>query len=354
MKKRSLALLLAGAMIVSTVPMSVFADETEASTSEDVLHVTDDVGGEWDVKLPVERVLPTNPSAYTILSAFGKLDTVVGNHQSIAESTILPEIQDIPVVATWTDINYEELAKLQPQVVISSLESHGYITENENLAAFDIQDLKLSLREPARMQQDIDLLGQIFGCEDKAAEIDAFYDKWQSFIDERVGGLSDEEKVKVFLEMHAGPFNTGAPGSAWFDQVALAGGINIAGDMNLDPGQTPEISAEAVAEANPDVIIREDAGLTYDTEDEQIPADIIDEILSRDALQTTNAVKNEKVFILGNDILSRPGYIVGVAYMAKWFYPDLFEDFEPADVYEEYINLFFPGKEVKGILAYEK
>lgn len=52
MKKRSLALLLAGAMIVSTVPMSVFADETEASTSEDVLHVTDDVGGRMGREAP--------------------------------------------------------------------------------------------------------------------------------------------------------------------------------------------------------------------------------------------------------------------------------------------------------------
>lgn len=76
--------------------------------------------------------------------------------------------------------------------------------------------------------------------------------------------------------------------------------------------------------------------------------------MEREGLAMTKAVQNKNVHLVCGDIYSRPRYIVGVCYMAKWFYPDLFEDFDPADVLQEYFELFHPGKELKGVWTYDE
>ena len=35
-----------------------------------------------------------------------------------------------------------------------------------------------------------------------------------------------------------------------------------------------------------------------------------------------------------------PEYFIGVAYMAKWFYPELFEDLNPKSIHQEYLTRF--------------
>lgn len=354
MKKR-MSMLLALAMCLS-FPASYSAEATTEAPAEEAaagsVTVTDDSGQELTIDLPVESVVPTDSGPFTVLAAFDKLGIVTGTHQSVVDDPLFAQLQDKPVIASWSEINYEMLAELAPQVVISSMESHGYISENENLKSFDIKDVKVDLRNPDKMRNDITLLGQIFQSEEKAEEINAFYDKWQNFVDEREADLKDEDRVRVFLEYHGGPFNTGTVGSAWYSQIACAGGINIVDEDMGTKETTIEVSPEFVAEANPDVIIKEDSNLKYTLDDTAQAAADYEELLSRDGYSSTDAVKNGRVYMVGNDIFSRPGYIVGVCYLAKWFYPDLFEDFDPAEVYEEYMNIFFPGAEVKGIMTY--
>lgn len=320
--------------------------------AEDTVTITDDSGQTLTIAQPIEKVVLLDTGPFEVMDAFGKLDLVAGNHQSIAENELYAEISDLPVVATHSEINYEMIAELQPQVVLSSVRAHGVVTDDENLSGFDIKDIKLNLRNPDTMRGDITMLGEVFDCQDKAAEIVAFYDKWENFISDRVGQLTDEERVKVFVEYHSGSFKTGAPDSRFYSQVVLAGGINIAKDLTV--GDEPEVSAEWVAEMNPDVIIREASGLGYNATSTDAAKEIYDELISRDGLSMTKAVQDGNVHLVGVDVYSRPGYIVGTCYLAKWFYPELFEDFDPADVLEEYFELFHPGKELKGVWVYDE
>ena len=333
---------------------AVPADNTAKDNGEEAqtVTVTDDSGREITVALPIEKAVLLDTSPFAVLSAFGKLDVVVGNHQATEGNQLYDELENLPVVATHSEVNYEMLAELQPQVVLSSVRAHGVVTEQENLSGFDIEDIKLDLRNPDNMRRGIKLMGQLFSSEDKADEIIAFYDKWENFISERVAGLSDEERVKVFLEYHAGNYKTGAPNSRFYSQVVLAGGINIAEE--LTSGEEPEVSAEWIAEMNPDVIVREASGMGYMAGNTDKAKEIYDELMSREGLSMTSAVQNKNVHIVCGDIYSRPGYIVGVCYMAKWFYPELFADFDPADVLQEYFELFHPGKEVKGVWTYDE
>jgi iron complex transport system substrate-binding protein len=34
------------------------------------------------------------------------------------------------------------------------------------------------------------------------------------------------------------------------------------------------------------------------------------------------------------------GYFAGVAYMAKWLHPEIFQDLDPQEIQQEYLNKF--------------
>ncbi|MHC1635004.1 MAG: ABC transporter substrate-binding protein, partial [Candidatus Methanospirareceae archaeon] len=51
------------------------------------------------------------------------------------------------------------------------------------------------------------------------------------------------------------------------------------------------------------------------------------------------AVINNRVHIIDNDFFG-PSYVYGLAYIAKCHYPEIFSDFDPQAIHQEYINKF--------------
>src|SRR5699024_11107977 len=123
----------------------------------------------------------------------------------------------------------------------------------------------------------------------------------------RIEDVPDDERPSVFVEYHAGDFNTGGPHSRLFAQIGLAGGKNIAD--NIDDEK--QVSAEWVAEQNPDVIIREGAELGFGVTDTSAAKKLRDEMLNRPGMKQTTAAKAGNVYVLPINAYSRPGYIIG-------------------------------------------
>jgi iron complex transport system substrate-binding protein len=317
---------------------------------DDRITITDAAGRVLGIRRPVERVVILDTGPFEVLAALGVLDRVVGNHQSLNGSPLYPELAGLPVVATNSEINFELLAELQPQVVISSVRAHGVVSDEEILSGFDITDIKLNLRNPDLMKEEILLLGRVFDREEKAGELAAFYDRYETLIGSRVRNIPDRERPRVFVEYHAGDFKTGGPNSRFYQQVILAGGNNIAADLI----EEPQVDPEWVAEMNPDFFIREASGFGYAVDNTNNAQSIYREIKSRKALENTGAIQNNRLYMLSVDIYSRPGYIVGVSYLAKWFYPQLFADLNPEQVHREYMELYHPGMAFKGLWTYHE
>ena len=85
-----------------------------------------------------------------------------------------------------------------------------------------------------------------------------------------------------------------------------------------------------------------------------------EEIMSRDILQNVPAVKDKKVYIITVHLVnfypvSGCRDFIKVAYMAKWFYPELFEDLDPRAIHQEYLTRF-QGLDIdlnkKGVFVY--
>lgn len=327
------------------------SDVSAQSGADASVTVTDALGREVTVPRPVERIAVLDRGPAEIITALGLGDKLVGIHQSIEGDPLYPDLQGLPTVATWSEVNLEAIAEAEPQVVIFSVEGgHGAVTDSSQLDGFDIVDIKVNLRDPRTMNAEIEMLGKAFDREDRAAELVAFSNHWLDEIAHGLEGLDAADRPTAFLQTHPGLLNTGGSDSAWFDQVEIAGARNISAGLK----GLPEVDGEWVAGENPDFIIIEGSELGFgatSADDTDAPA-LRDEVMNAPGLRETTAVKQGRVYVLPIDLISRPGYIVGEAYLAKIFHPDRFADLDPAEVHTEYLKLFHPGVDLTGAWVY--
>ena len=63
-------------------------------------------------------------------------------------------------------------------------------------------------------------------------------------------------------------------------------------------------------------------------------------ILNRPGFDNITAVKENRVYLITSDICDRSCNSIGIAYMAKWFHPDLLKNLDPKAVHQEYLTRF--------------
>lgn len=76
-----------------------------------------------------------------------------------------------------------------------------------------------------------------------------------------------------------------------------------------------------------------------------------DEAAGRPGWDSIDAVKKDHVCVLSNDILGGAQHFIGVAYLAKLFCPELFDDLDPAALHQEYLERF-QGLDFQGVYIY--
>lgn len=181
-------------------------DDSDPSGS--AITITDSADRELEVDSPPERVAVLDIGVPEAMRAFGELDRLVGSHEALEDDPLWEDISDLPVVATYSETSYEKLAETKPDLVFSALRAHGMVTDHELLDGFDISDFKISLRRPELMKDEITTLGKIFDAEDTAQQLVDFYTDTEKQISDKIDDVPDEDRPSVFVEYHAGAFNT--------------------------------------------------------------------------------------------------------------------------------------------------
>jgi iron complex transport system substrate-binding protein len=78
----------------------------------------------------------------------------------------------------------------------------------------------------------------------------------------------------------------------------------------------------------------------------------LEEVRNRTGLKGTNAAKDRRVYLLyGYCTEAVTRSFIGAHYMAKWFYPEQFDDMDPDAIHKEYFEKWM-GLPYKGIWAY--
>lgn len=347
--------------------------------------VIDGMGNEVEVPYPVRRIASFTPAATEAIWALGADDRIVGcDITAKLMSEFFHTVADRPstgMVPVMPD--YEKIISLRPDVVIAYIDPlFNYPYLEEKMASAGIEVLRLDLYKPETFAREVTVLGQILGKENKAQDYIAYAEAYASSIRDKVENIPEDEKVTVYYEWFM-PYFAYGEGTGGYQLIEMAGGRDIysreGGESMTMPGYTPGegvyyslLSPEWIVAQKPDVLIKDYAPvedyMNYMTADigDMPPLTVgytsqpntaemeaaRDEMMSRPGFHVIPAVENGDVYTTPFcGLCLSPRWSVGLGYMAKWFYPDLFEDLDPQAFHAEWLQEWY-GLEYKGIYFY--
>lgn len=298
----------------STTPTStatVAATETTEAASTPAateaagpLEVTDSGGVTITLDAPASRIVSHSPAATEILFAIGAGAQVVAADEFSnypAEADALPKV-------TYSTPDPEQDLSFEPDLVIFAGRQESSI---EHFRELDLP--VFFLREPSDLEgvfENIRTLGTLTGHEDGAETVIA---DMEARLDAVARAIEDiDEGPLVFYELTEDLY-TVSSNSFIGDALAFVKARNVADGAE---GDFPQLSSEAIVEANPDVILMADA-------------DFVDPagVPQRAGWSGITAVVEDRIHPVDGDIMSRPGprIVEGIESLAALFYPDRFE-----------------------------
>jgi iron complex transport system substrate-binding protein len=277
---------------------------TEADASAFPLEVTDSVGNTVSLEAPPQRVASLSAGHTEILYAIGAGDQVA----AVDSTSDCPQaVNDLPKVDAFTP-SVEAIADLQPDLVVIFFDPGDL---QSSLQGLGIPVLNLAAPDSVEgVYEQTELLGEATGHVDEAEELVADMQADVEEVRSEVANVTDPPSV--FHEIDNTYFTAG-PGSFIGDLYDILGAENIAAAT----GQPyPQMSAEAIIGANPDVIVLadEDAGESPQT------------VAARPGWGSITAVQNDRVHTIDPDIVSRPGprLVEALRTLAAFLYPERF------------------------------
>lgn len=322
--KNYILLFIFSLLIVLLGSIYVFADNT--------IILTDSDGYRVKIKLPVKRIVCLSSPLNEILVVLKAGNKIVGRDDWSDTSAVLSILKDVPVVASSSyRPQIESIIELNPDIVIADTMLQDDVRKKFNY--FGIPVIAERTSEASSLFNVIRKLAKIVNNKEKAAELIAFISRYRVLIKERVAGLKEDEKTRIYWEWR-GKYKTGSSKSTIQPRIELAGGINVCANT---AGRYPEVSSEYVIQENPELIIKmESPGVSNEKMKESWK-----EIVNRTGLKNTSAVNNNRVYVMSWFINRGLPSVVGDLYYAKLAHPELFADIEPQAVYADLMNKFF-------------
>jgi iron complex transport system substrate-binding protein len=268
--------------------------------------ITDVYGSQITLEKEPQRIVALAPSIVEVLYKLGLGDRIVG----VTEYCDYPEeAKSKPIVGDFNSINTEKIIEAKPDLVLG-----GAGMSKETFKS--LTDLKLNVmvaeaRTLAQIPETFVMIGKAAGREQEARKL---ADGINSSMDEFRKKVQGAEKVKVYFVMSFGKQGNWTAGKGTFisDLVNLAGGENISDDVD----SWNDYSLEKIIEKNPDILLVSNMVAGGST-------DVLD---NEKGYSMTNAVKNNKLFILDDNLVQRPGprIVEGLEIIAKAIHPEIF------------------------------
>ena len=309
------------------------------------IRIQDALGESVEVRLPVKRLVVLTSDALEVVRAIKAEDLVVGINNGITKDPLFwPRLKDRPVVGKWSEPNYEMIAALNPDMVISYARHPGVEMEKK-LIPLGINVIRLDFYKISTLEKEIETLGRILNREKEARQLTAWYQKNLSLIQGTLKNIN--YRPDVYVESYS-KYNAVGPGSGAHEMCVMAGGHNIGSDFTIP---YPQVTPEWVLAKDPHLIIKVTSlSNCYAMIDSGPLKGIRRKIMARPAWDNIQAVKNGKVYVMAGDIWTGPRAIIGTSYMAKWFHPEIFKDLQPEKLHGEYLENF-QGIKYQGIFV---
>ncbi len=296
-----------------------------SGTASGPITVTDDADRSFTFPGVVHRVISINSYNAEILAALGVRDTIVGtDNTTLDRLSYLGLPKSAGIGPDYSELNYELIASLKPDLVIIP-SGEDWQGASSHLEAFHIPVLVVTGYDVTVWNKNVTLLGQLFGAQQKAAEILKFTDGIKSLVDDRVKGLPT---VKIYYEDTDANASQGkgGPKTAVINEVA---GVNVFGQRTGPSGSSSiTVDPTEIIKANPDLVFREYSN-TYQKAGTGILQGVAQELASRPGWNQLTAVKNKDVYVYNAALVELAGRNLELVFYAKWAHPAAFTDIDP-------------------------
>jgi len=326
--------------------------------------VTDYQAREVTFYRPVNRLITTNPDNSRLVIALGDLDKLVSTDEATRDSSILPrdpdgekiatyawenlqiygggQLDDLPETNTRHEIDYENMAILQPDVVIDATwYDRADLVEEKIGAPCVVAGADFKFEESF---DHIRLLGEILDRQERAEELVEYISSKIEMV-QAVTSQIDESKNPIVYFAPRGAaqgFFDSVEGrdftrtEAFYEPLNIAGGINVARDV---AGDNINVPPEQIIAWMPDVIF---VAWSYS----QIIGEPtgVDFVMETSELSVIPAVQNDRVYACvypysRGTPLERS--LLNMMYMAKRLHPEEFRSLDlEAEGNELYKQIF--------------
>ncbi len=306
--------------------------------------VTDSAGNLIKLNGKIDRIAVLHYGAAEVLRILNMADKIVCVGRTVKQrGAFFPKLSRLPSMgrASTNSKVLENILRLKPDLVILGVGNRDSQMGKKLLALQpDLSIVQMTFYKPELHIQEITTLAKILGREREARRYVKFFNSVFAEIEATVN-LNGKRKPRVYFE-NTKAFRSSARGSGCDTKIYMAGGINVFTD---EPVPVPMVTSESVVKQNPDIIIKTSGwNLTnfggYDWDDYGKIKEVRNEIMTRPAWQNINAVRNKNVWVFYNDILGGVGFVVGVTYLAKIFYPKSTEKLNPLKIHRRYLKEF--------------
>lgn len=304
-----LVLTLLGTILTGcATPSGQQGNSTTPAAAKFPLTFADDMGRKVTLAAQPQKLISLAPSNTEILFALGLGEKVVGVDDY---SDYPPEAAAVAKIGGFSKPNVEKIVDLKPDLVLASSMHEQAVKQLEQLG------VPTAVVDPKTVDEvltSIKWIGRATGAEERAGQLVAQMEERIQRVRALVQEIPEEKKPLVYYEVYSDPLMSAGPKTLIGQLIELAGGRNIARTAETD---YPKFSAEAIIKANPEIIIfprfHGTASLT------------VEQVKARSGWEEISAIKNNRIYSIDANIISRPGprVVEALEQLTQMIHPEL-------------------------------
>lgn len=235
------------------------------------------------------RVVVLSDEAVELFYLLGEQDRIVGVS---GFSVRPPEVRSKPRVSTFRDANFDAIAALEPDLIITYSDVQAAITHEASVRGLPV--LNCNQRSIHEIFETIVLISRILGKPEEGQRLIADYRANLESI--RVSSVRFPFRPRVFFEEWNDPLISGIE---WVEElIEIAGGDPIFPELRKKRrAKERVVSWELVVERNPDVIFASWCGMRVQ----------FGEVISRPNADQITAIREDRLYEIPSSLILQPG-----------------------------------------------
>lgn len=314
--------------------------------------VTDWNSREVEVPETIQSIVCVNVSTLRYTTYLDALDLLAGVEENELGVTCAKPFsylhqdlfETLPLTGNNGETYVEQIIAADPDVIVAyfDADSADTLQAQTNIPVVTIPHLEGILDDEVFFT--LEFLGDLYGRQDRAAELTAYLQDIQTDISSRIADIAEEDRPTVYV---AGVSYKGAHGfegtEAGYGPLAALGAVNIADST----GQTTpfDMDVEEVLRLDPDYIFVDTGNL-----------DLVNEQYAQnpDFYNSFTAVQEGRVYSQISFRFNATNTELALAdlyYMASVIYPDAFSDIDPIEKANEIFEMFLGEEDYYAVLS---